>query len=108
MDHKNMKDLRLGDMIGHMYAAELSTRDTHQTTVIASMDGLIAVLPFGEIKAEIRRAPEAVFRAYQVAAKYAMETFLFNLNGKEHNPYVKHPQTGQMTKKLRDFYFKNV
>jgi hypothetical protein len=49
-----------------------------------------------------------VFRAYQVAAKYAMETFLFNLNGKEHNPYVKHPQTGQMTKKLRDFYFKNV
>lgn len=72
------------------------------------MDGLIAVLPFGEIKAEIRRAPEAVFLAYKVAAKYAMETFIYNLHGKEHNQFIKHPQTGQMTKKLRDFYFKNV
>lgn len=29
MDHKNIKDLKLGDMIGHMYAADLSNRDTH-------------------------------------------------------------------------------
>lgn len=68
------------------------------TTVIASMDGLIAVLPFGEIKGELRRAPEAVFKMYQIASKYAMETFMFNLNGVEHNPCIKHPATAQMTK----------
>jgi hypothetical protein len=93
IDHKNMKDLKLGDMIGHMMAAELSTKQTHLTTVIASMDGLIAVLPFGEIKMELRRAPDAVFKTYQIASKYAMETFMFNLNGVEHNPYIKHPAT---------------
>jgi hypothetical protein len=51
------------------------------TTVIASMDGLLAVLPFGEIKSEVRRAPEAVFKMYQIVSKYAMETFMYNLNG---------------------------
>lgn len=71
------------------------------------MDGLIAVLPFGEIKSELRRAPEAVFKSYQLAAKYAMETFMFNLNGVEHNQFIKHPATAPMSKKLRDFYFKN-
>ena len=36
-----------------------------------------------------------------------METFFYNLNGVEHNPFIKHPATAQMSKKLRDFYFKN-
>ena len=36
-----------------------------------------------------------------------METFFYNLNGQEHNQIVKHPATAQMSKKLRDFYFKN-
>lgn len=103
-----MKNLKLGDMFGHMFAADLSQRETHVATIIASMDGLIACLPFGEIKAELRRAPEAVFKTYQLASKYAMETFMFNLNGVEHNQTVKHPQTAQTTKKLRDFYFKNT
>ena len=64
IDHKNMKNLKIGDMVGHMYAADLSTRDTHLTTVIASMDGMIAVLPFGELKAEIRKSPDALFKVY--------------------------------------------
>lgn len=64
IDHKNLKDLKLGDMIGHMFAADLTTRETHLTTIVASMDGLLAVLPFGEIKAELRRAPEAVFKCF--------------------------------------------
>ena len=51
-------------MVGHMYAADLSTRDTHLTTVIASMDGMIAVLPFGELKTEIRKSPDALFKVY--------------------------------------------
>lgn len=85
INDKNMKNLKLGDMFGHMFAADLSQRETHIATIIASMDGLIACLPFGEIKAELRRAPEAVFKTYQLASKYAMETFMFNLNGVEHN-----------------------
>jgi signal-transduction protein with cAMP-binding, CBS, and nucleotidyltransferase domain len=50
IDHKNMKDLKLGDMIGHMFTSDLTTRDTHLTTIVASMDGLLAVLLLGEIK----------------------------------------------------------
>jgi len=42
-----------------------------------------------------------------------METFSFNLNGFEHNQFVKHPATAQNTtpsntKKLREFYAKNA
>lgn len=37
-----------------------------------------------------------------------METFMFNLNGFEHNQSIKHPPTALMSKKLKDFYFKNV
>lgn len=102
-----MKDLRIGDMIGHMFCAELSNKD-HPATIIASMDGLLALLPFSEIKLELKRAPEAVFKVYQMCAKHAMETFMFNLNGIEHNSYIKHPATALMTKKLRDFYNKNA
>ena len=43
----------------------------------------------------------------QVAAKNAMETVYFNVHGVEQNRAIKHIANGQMTKKLRDFYFKN-
>jgi CRP-like cAMP-binding protein len=64
IDHKNMKDIKLGDMLGHMYAADLCERDTHLATVIASSDGMIAVLPFNDIKVELRRCPEGLFKTY--------------------------------------------
>jgi len=64
INDKNMKNLKLGDMFGHMFTADLSPRETHLATIIASMDGLIACLPLGEIKAELRRAPDAVFKTY--------------------------------------------
>jgi hypothetical protein len=76
-------------------------------TVVASMDGLIAVMPFADVKMELKRVPEAAFKVYQVASRYAMQTFYFNLHGVEHNQYIKHPQTAPLTKKLRDFYTKN-
>ena len=94
-------------MIGHMYASDFTTKENHPVTVVATIDGLIAVLPFGELKGELRRAPDAVFKVFQIACKYSMETFYYNLNGVEHNPFIKHPPTAQMSKKLRDFYFKN-
>jgi hypothetical protein len=43
----------------------------------------------------------------QVATKYAMETLYFNVHGVEQNNAVRHIANGQMSKKLRDFYFKN-
>jgi CRP-like cAMP-binding protein len=107
LDHKNYKTIKIGDMIGHMYAADMTTRDTHLATITASMDGLIAVLPFSDIKLEVRKSPEALFKSMMIASKYAMETFSYNLNGCEHNPAIKHSATAIMTKKLREFYFKN-
>lgn len=107
LDHKNYKTIKIGDMIGHMFAADMTTRDTHLATITASMDGMIAVLPFGDIKLEVRKSPEALFKTMMIASKYAMETFSYNLNGCEHNPAIKHSATALMTKKLREFYFKN-
>lgn len=64
IEHRNMKTLRVGDMIGHMVASDFTTKENHPATVVATIDGLIAVLPFGELKAELRRAPEACFKAF--------------------------------------------
>ena len=36
-----------------------------------------------------------------------METLYFNVHGIEQNPVIRHVANGQMTKRLRDFYFKN-
>jgi hypothetical protein len=67
----------------------------------------MACMPFGDLKTEIRSKPQAVFLLMKVVAKYAMETFYYNLYGVEQNPLVAHPATAQMTKQLRDFYFTN-
>lgn len=84
-DFKNMKNLKIGDMVGQMYFADLTAKETHPVTVIASMDGLIAVLPINDLKTEVRKAPDAVFKLNQCVAVQAMETFYFNLYGYEHN-----------------------
>jgi len=47
-----------------MVASDFTTKENHPATVVATIDGLIAVLPFGELKAELRRAPEACFKAF--------------------------------------------
>ena len=43
----------------------------------------------------------------KMAADYSMQTLYYNVNGVELNPRIKLIENGQMTKKLRDFYFKN-
>ena len=48
-----------------------------------------------------------IFKIMQVATKSAMETLYFNVHGIEQNPAIRHVANGQMTKRLRDFYFKN-
>lgn len=48
-----------------------------------------------------------VFKVMKMAADYSMQTLYFNVHGQELNPRIKLIENGQMTKKLRDFYFKN-
>ena len=59
-DYANMKTLGIGSMIGQMNAADFSTHEKHLATITASTDGLMAVLPFGELKMESRKSPQEV------------------------------------------------
>ena len=102
-----MKTLSMGSMIGQMNAADFSTREKHLATITAATDGLIAVISFGELKVEVRKNPQEIFKIMQVATRNAMETLYFNVHGVPRNPCVRHIVNGQMNKKLRDFYFKN-
>ena len=49
-----------------------------------------------------------IFKIMQVATRNAMQTVYYNVHGLELNNAVRHIANGQMNKKLRDFYFKNV
>ena len=53
--NSNNKELGIGSMIGHMNFADLSTKEKYEVTVTAKTDGLIALIPFGEEKIEMRR-----------------------------------------------------
>ena len=62
-------------MFGHQNLAELSgsfMQENWKFDVIAESDGVLGVLPFGEIKTEIRRQPKAVSINY-----YYFTRFLF-------------------------------
>lgn len=43
----------------------------------------------------------------QVTAKYSMQTLYFNVHGVELNPKILHIENGQMSRKVREFFFKN-
>ena len=47
-------------MIGQMNAAEFTTREKHLATITAATDGMIAIMPFGELKMEVRKSPQEV------------------------------------------------
>ena len=59
-NYANMKNLPIGSMIGQMNLADFSTRQKHLATIKAGTDGIIAVLPFGELKTEVRKSPKEV------------------------------------------------
>ena len=56
----NNKSLGIGTMIGQMNFADMANKEKHAVTVIAKTDGIIAVLPYGEVKMEVRRSPTQV------------------------------------------------
>jgi len=102
--------LKIGDMIGHQNLAEQSgecMNETWKFDVLAETDGSIAVLPFGEIKTEIRRQPKGMFKVLELAANQAYATNYFNITGELLNPvipFIHHPNT---LKKLREFFTKD-
>ena len=59
-NYANLKNLPVGSMIGQMNAAEFTEREKHLATIKASTDGILAVIPFGELKTEVRKSPQEV------------------------------------------------
>jgi len=91
-----------------MNLSELSTSTKHKFDVIAQTDGLMAILPYGEIKAESRRNPYACFKVLELAAKKSLEVFHYNIFGHEYNPCIKLTSTASQIKKVREFFTKNA
>lgn len=57
VEHNRFRTLQIGEMFGFMELSELSNTTRHKFDVIAETDGMIACLPFGEIKTESRKSP---------------------------------------------------
>lgn len=75
--------------------------------IYAEKDGTMAILPFGEIKFEIRKSPKGVFKILELAANQAYETNHMNIMGTSINPKIIFtPQTITL-KKIREFFTKN-
>lgn len=63
--------LKIGDMFGHQNLAEQNGpfgEDKWRFGLTAETDGVFAVLPYGEVKLEIRRAPKAIYKVLEIAA----------------------------------------
>lgn len=106
-EHQRFRSYNIGDMLGFMAVSELSPSTKHKYDVIAESDGLIAVLPYGEIKSESRKNPIACYKILDLAAKKALEVFHYNVFGHEINPTIKLTSTNSQQKKLREFFMKN-
>ena len=76
-------------MFGYMNLSELSTVTKNKFDIIANTDGLLAVLPYSEIKSEIRKNPHALYKILEIAAKKSLQTFHYNIFGHEYNPCIK-------------------
>jgi hypothetical protein len=69
---RNLKELAIGDMIGHNVTSEFTELQDHPVSVKAKSDGLIAILPLNEVKVEVRKAPDTV--SLQVSDFYRFST----------------------------------
>lgn len=67
----------------------------------------MAVLPFGEIKMEIRRQPRGMYKVLELAANKAYETNHYNIMGCGLNPAIPFTPQNITLKKIRDFFNKN-
>jgi hypothetical protein len=81
--------------------------DSWKYDIYAESDGMLAVLPYGEVKTEMRRQPRAMYRVLEIAANYAFETTHFNIVGESKNPVIKFNHQNVLIKKVREFFMKN-
>ena len=107
VDFHRFRTFQIGDMLGHMAVSELSTALRNRYDVIAETDGLIALIPFGEIKGESRKSPLSTYRVLELASKKALEVFHYNVFGHEMNPVIRLTATTSAAKKVREFFLKN-
>ena len=55
-------------------------------------DGIMAILPYSEIRVEIRSNPKATCKILELIARQAYETTHYNVKGESSNPTIKlHP-----------------
>lgn len=90
VDLQNLKDVKIGDMIGHMHFSELQDSDTHATSIIATMDGVLSLVALSDLRQEQKKSPDAFFKLSKMVANYSMQTFFHNLTGQAHNNQVKY------------------
>lgn len=70
-DGRNLKELAIGDIIGHNVISEFTERLDHPVSVKTKTDGLIAIFPLNEIKIEIRKQPDAVSARGLTACRFS-------------------------------------
>ena len=102
--------LRVSDMLGFQNLAETSgtfMEENWKYDVFAETDAKVAVLPFGEIKNEIRRQSSGMFKIMELAANKAFEVTYFNLMGMDQHRSIQFNAQSNLVKHVRDFFMKN-
>ena len=75
---------------------------------MAHTDGILAVLPYGDIKIEIRSNPKGTYKILELAARCAYETTHYNVCGESRNPTIKLYPISQNQKALKLHMEKNL
>ena len=57
--------------------------------VVAESYGILAFLPYGELKYEIRKNTAGISKLMEISAIYAYETTYFNVMGRMPNPAIE-------------------
>lgn len=97
-------------MIGFQNLTEMSGQfqeEQWKFDVFAETDTLLGVLPYGEIKVEIRRQPQGMLKLLQLAALKAYETTYFNITGMKLNNAVQFQHQAVTLKKVRELFTRN-
>ena len=97
-------------MLGHQNFAEQNGvfgEGAWPYDVYGESYGLLAFLPYGDLKYEQRKNPAGVQKLMELAAVYAYETTYFNLMGTLANPAIDFLPQPAAQKKVKDFFAKN-
>ena len=97
-------------MIGFQNLAEISgnfMEETWKYDIFAETEATVAILPYGEIKNEIRRQSSGMFKIMEIAANKAFEVTYFNLMGMDQHRAIQFNPQSNLLKKVREFFNKN-